>query len=73
MAFTSGSAKALATMIAAAADSRKNGTAAADSESLYEWFPRTFEVTPARLGLAEVENWEEVQQYDDWEIIDEEG
>jgi len=69
MAFTTGSAKALVAMIAADAD----GVPEADTRSLYEWFPQAFEVTPARLGLAEVENWEEVQQHDDWEIVDEEG
>jgi hypothetical protein len=68
MAFTSGSALALATMI----EADEKGTSSHD-EGLYNWFPSTFEVTPERLGMADVENWEEVPQEDGWELIDEEG
>jgi hypothetical protein len=68
MAFTSGSALALATMIEADVKGAESC-----NESLHNWFPRTFEVTPERLGLADVENWEEVPQEDGWELIDEEG
>ncbi|KAA8913493.1 FAD dependent oxidoreductase [Sphaerosporella brunnea] len=68
MAFTSGSALALATMI----EADVKGTGSHDL-SLYEWFPRTFEATPERLGLVDVENWEEVPQEDGWELIDKEG
>ena len=77
MALTTGSAKALATMIAA---EEANSTAAA--ERLFDWFPRGFEVTPARLGLLE-EEWEELERgsggggsgveaasSDGWELVD---
>lgn len=53
-----------------------NSTAAA--ERLFDWFPRAFEVTPARLGLLE-EEWEELERgsggveaasSDGWELVD---
>ncbi|KAF8542722.1 FAD dependent oxidoreductase [Trichophaea hybrida] len=69
MAFTPGSAKALAAMINA--ESEGSG---GDRES-YEWFPKTFEVTPIRLGLLEEEedNWEELGRNEDWELVELEG
>ena len=73
MALTTGSAKALAAMLAA--EEANSGTAA---EKLFDWFPREFEVTPARLGLLEEEEWEELERgggvgagsSDDWELVD---
>lgn len=49
MAFTAGSAKALAEMMSG-------------EEGYREWFPETFEVTPERVGLAGDGggDWEEV-------------
>ena len=49
MAFTTGSAKALALMIYA----EQHGLDIEDDCGLYDWFPRTFESTPARIGLRE--------------------
>lgn len=57
MAYTSGSAKALVDMIQADADG-----VPFESErcGVFEWFPRSFEVTPERLGLLG----------DEWVVVD---
>ncbi|KAI5819649.1 FAD dependent oxidoreductase [Pyronema omphalodes] len=67
MAFTSGSAKALAEMIAASNENKK-------AEGVNEWFPQTFVVTASRMGLMvddqdEDEGWEELVT-EEWEIVD---
>jgi hypothetical protein len=68
MAFTSGSAKALAEMIAASDENKK-------AEVVNEWFPQTFVVTPSRMGLTgedpdDDEDWEELVKAEEWEIVD---
>lgn len=79
MAFTTGSAKALATMIAS---EEYPHNSISNFGKLYTWFPRTFEVTPVRLGLSvaaipappplrslPTEEWEEISP-EDWEIVE---
>ncbi|KAL7269493.1 hypothetical protein RUND412_007847 [Rhizina undulata] len=65
MAYTTGSAKALVEMMLVEDDPKARENT---NKTIYDWFPRTFEVTPERLGLLD-ERSSADDEKDEWVVV----